>query len=415
MKSSSNHLPSFLSSLLFLVGGLLLSGMAMLMGITALAALVMGTGVSPRQTIFSVAFGFEAVLLFAAASFALQKYRQKPAADREASFSLSAGMIILLIGTTALAILTGYLIAGTEVLNWLLLPFLTIPAVVLPLGALLALATRKLPLGTRWQTWTVLGLAMTLGPFLLFALEILLAILLLMGAVVYIVSQPGLVSELQRLSEQIVTLGAQPEQVLEMLAPLLTRPGVMSVAFLYIAILVPAIEEIFKPIGVWLFAGKLDSRAQGFTLGALSGAGYALIETIGVSGQQAGEWASLLASRVGTGLLHITTSALVGAAIVLALRNRRYLRLLGTYMLAVFLHGSWNAFAMLFTFSTLAKEFAQPGGLSTLQPAAIGAMAALAAGLLLILILSNRRLRNAPAPALREKGRDAGMDAVKSL
>ena len=397
-----------------MVGGLLLSGMAMLMGFTALASLVMGTGVSPQQTIFTVAFGFEAVLLFAAAIFALQKYRQKPAADREVSLSLSARMIILLVGTTALAILAGYLIAGTDILNWLFLPLLTIPAIVLPLGALLAMAARKLPLGTRWQSWTVLGLAMTLGPFLLFALEIILAIFLFIGAVVYVMSQPGLVFELQRLSEQIMILGPQSEEALELLAPLLTRPGVMAVALLYIAILVPAIEEILKPIGVWLFASKLGSQAQGFTLGALSGVGYALIETIGVSGQQTGEWASLLASRIGTGLLHITTSALMGAAIVLAVRNRRYIRLLGTYLLSVFLHGSWNALAMLFTFSTLAQELDQPGLLSTLQPSAITAMVILAAGLFLILILTNRRLRKTIPPALPEREHVESTDAVKT-
>lgn len=413
MKRSSNHLPSFLSSLLFIVGGLLLFGMAMLMGITALAALFTGTGVSPQQTIFLVAFGFEGVLLSAAAVFALQKYRQKPGADREVSFSPSVGMIIILIAIAGLAILAGYLIAGTDILNWLFLPVLTLPAVVLPLGVLLALAAQNLPLGPRWQTWTVLGLAMTLGPFLLFAQEILLAIFLFIGAVVYVMSQPGLVFELQQISEQIIVLGPQSEAALEILVPLLTRPGVMAVTLLYIAILVPAIEEIFKPIGVWLFAGKLDSQAQGFALGALSGAGYALIETIGVSGQQTGEWASLLASRIGTGLLHITTSALMGAAIVLAIRDRRYLRLLGTYLLAVFLHGAWNALAMLFTFSTLAQEFEQPGTLGTFQPVATGALAILAVGLFLILIWTNRRLRKTIPAGLPERAEDT--DALKTL
>src|SRR6185436_18726994 len=126
---------------------------------------------------------------------------------------------------------------------------------------------------------------------------------------------------LQALSQKIMLLGPQSEAARDLLSPFLTRPGVISVALVYIAILVPALEEIFKPLGVWLLAGKLDSAAQGFTLGALSGAGYALIETIGVTGQQ-GDWASLLFTRIGTGLLHITTSALMGAAIVLAWRER---------------------------------------------------------------------------------------------
>src|SRR4030095_3220829 len=154
-----------------------------------------------------------------------------------------------------------------------------------------------------------------------------------------------------------------------------------TIALLYIAILVPALEEIFKPLGVWLLAGKLKSPAQGFTLGALSGAGYALIETIGVSSQTV-EWASLLFSRIGTGVLHITTSALMGAAIVLAWRERRYLWLLGIYILAVALHGLWNALAITYTFSSLVNLLDQPGPLMTLQqPIGIGM------GILAIVIL----------------------------
>jgi hypothetical protein len=264
---------------------------------------------------------------------------------------------------------------------------------------LLALGTRRLPFGTRWQTWTVLGLGMTLGPFLLFVLEIIIAIVIFVGIVAYIMMQPELVSELQGLSEQIMILGPQSEEAIELLSPFLTNPAVMAIALLYIAVLVPAIEEIFKPIGVWLFAGKLESTAQGFTLGALSGAGYALIETIGVSGQQTTEWATLLFTRIGTGLLHITTSAIMGAAIVLDWRERRYLRLLGSYFLAVSLHGLWNALAMVFTFSTLATFLEQPGRWSELQPAMIVAISGLVVVLLAILLLSNGRWRRTVLPS----------------
>jgi RsiW-degrading membrane proteinase PrsW (M82 family) len=211
----------------------------------------------------------------------------------------------------------------------------------------------------------------------------------------------------------MLVLGPQSEEAIELLAPFITSPGVMAVVLIYIALLVPAVEEIFKPIGVWLFARKLDSASQGFALGALSGAGYALIETIGVSGQQASDWAEILFSRIGTGLLHITTSALVGAAIVLALRERRYMRLLGSYLFAVLLHGLWNALAMFFTFSTIADMTGQAGQLSALQPFMIAAMAALAVVLFGILILHNRKWRKTvlppPAPsAVVDEHRDAG-------
>ena len=402
MKAKSDHLPSLLSALLFIPGGLLLFGIAFVMAVTALAALFTGGPVQPQQTIFAAGYSFTGLLLFAAAFFALQKYLQKPAADRAASMALSTWHVLLLVLLAAICLLIGYWIGAREPFNWLVLPVLTIPAVVLPLAILLALGARKLPFGERWQTWSILGLAMTLGPLLLFVLEIVAALVVFAGAVGYVLTRPDLIFELQQLSDQFMILGPQPdmEEAVELLSPLLTRPAVIGTTLLYIAVLVPAIEEIFKPIGVWLFARRIDSAAQGFALGALSGAGYALIETIGVSGQQASEWANLLSSRIGTGLLHITTSALMGGAIVLAWHQRSYLRLLGTYLLAVTLHGLWNALAVLFTFSTLADFLEEPGRLAGWQAPAGIAMSSLAVALFVILILSNRRLRTKDEPPL---------------
>ena len=373
------------------------------MGSTALLSFFTGEAVKVEQTILFIAFGFEGIVLFTAAFFSIQKTLQKPSADQDTSFSVSFWQIVIIMIVAFASILIGYQISGIKTINWLFLPMLTIPAIVLPLLALLALGTQKLPFGTRWQSWNVLGLGMTLVPFLLFMLEIAVVIIIFFVIIAYIITQPELASELQRLSQQIILLGPESEATRDLLSPFLTKPGVMITTLVYIAILVPALEEIFKPLGIWLLAGKLESPAQGFTLGALSGAGYALIETIGVS-SQTGEWASLLFSRIGTGLLHITTSALMGAAIVLAWRERHYLRLIGTYFLAVTLHGLWNTFAMLFTFSGFAELFGQQDGLSTLQPIMIIAMSILAIGLFAILVLSNRKMRNAVQFPLKEPG-----------
>ena len=406
MKIKSEHLPSLLSALLFILAGVLLFGIAFVMGITALAALVTGESVPPQQTIFAAGYSFTGFVLFAAAIFALQKYRRNPAAERVVFAAPRTGHILLLVLLAGLCLLLGYWIAERETFNWLVLPILTIPAIVLPLGILLALGVRRLPFGERWQTWSILGLAMTLGPLLLFALEIIAALFVFAGAVGYVLTRPDLILELQQLSDQFMILGPQPdmETAVELLSPLLTRPAVIGTTLLYIAVLVPAIEEIFKPIGVWMFARRIDSAAQGFALGGLSGAGYALVETIGVSGQQAGQWAGLIASRIGTGLLHITTSALMGAAIVLAWRERRYLRLLATYLLAILLHGLWNALAVLFAFSTLAEFLDEPGRMAEWQTPAAVAMLGLAAALFVILLLANRRLR-----AKAEPPRDASL------
>jgi uncharacterized membrane protein YiaA len=401
VKTSQTHLPSLLSSILFFLSALFLSGIGLLMGSTALLSFFSGEAVEVEQTIIFIAFGFEGVVLFIAAFFSFQKTLRKPSADQEASFSISFWPIIVLTITAFVSILVGYQISGLNTVNWLILPILTLPAVVLPLCVLLALGTQKLPFGSRWQSWSVLGLGMTLVPLILFVLEVAVLIIVFFIVIAYVMTQPDLVSELQRLSQQIMFLDPQSEAALDLLSPFVAKPGVIITVLAYIAILVPALEEIFKPLGVWLLAGKLESPAQGFALGALSGAGYALIETIGVSNQTV-EWASLLFSRIGTGLLHITTSALMGAALVLAWRERRYLRLIGTYFLVVLLHGLWNTFAMLFTFSGLAELIGQSGFLSTLQPVMIITMSILAIGLFAILVIFNRKMRNSVQFPLKE-------------
>ena len=398
MQNTPTHIPSLLGAILFALSGLFLLGIGLLMGFAVLIAFFTGEPVQAQQTIFFLAFCFEAVLLFTIAFFAFQKTLRKPVADQNASVSVSPLQILLWILVAFAAILIGSQISGIEPLNWLLLPLLTLPAVVLPLGVLLALGAQRLPLATRWQSWSVLGLGMTIAPLLLLILETIIAIILLIGVVIYVSSQPELVSELQGIARQIMVLGPQSEVAQELLSPYLTKPSVMFIALLYIAVLVPAIEELCKPLGVWLLARKLNSTARGFALGALSGAGYALVETIGVSGQ-ASEWAILLFTRIGTGLLHITTSALMGAAIASAWHERRYRRLLGTYIFVVLLHGLWNAFAMLFTFSTLAEFLDQPGPLGTLQPWLSAVMILLAVGLFVTLITSNRRMRAMTIPS----------------
>jgi hypothetical protein len=407
VKQGQTHLPSLFAAGMFCLGGFFLLGIALLMASTTAFSAARGEPLQAQQTIILVAYGFESILLFAAAFFTFQKTLQKPVADRSAFLPHSSRLIVIAVLAAAGAILLGSQISALEGVRWLILPFLTIPAIILPLGVLLALAARGLPLGTRWQTWSVLGLSMSLSPFLLLILEALVAIVLFVGVVGYIISQPELAHELQALSRQIMIVGPQSEAALDLLTPILTRPGVIATALLYIAILVPAIEEVLKPLGVWLLAGKLRSPAQGFTLGALSGAGYGMIETVGISAQAPGDWASLLFSRIGTGLLHITTSALVGAAIVMAWRERRFLRLLGAYLLAVLLHGLWNAFAMLFSFSELAELLEQTGWLQRIQPVLVSAMGLLAGALFVILILSNRRMRTTLPVAASETAAEA--------
>jgi hypothetical protein len=247
-------------------------------------------------------------------------------------------------------------------------------------------------LGTRWQSWGVFGVAMSLSPFLLAVLEVIVLFVFVFFVVAVLMSQPDFANEMQRLLRQLSVAGPQPEVTQKLLMPYLTHPAVIGIVLSYVALVVPMIEELLKPLGVWLSANRISSPAQGFALGALSGAAYALIETLGVSAQTA-DWASLLLSRIGTGTLHITTSALMGAAIVSAVRERRYLRLLGTYILAVSLHGLWNGLAVLYGLSVIPEFLGNQNAFTKFQTPVIFVMVSLAILILFILLLSNRRMR----------------------
>ncbi len=402
MKSSQTHLPSLLSSLLFIVAAMLFFSVAFIMGVTAISTLLTGKNIQAQQTIILVVSAFEAVILLAAAFISIQRFRNQPFAEKESSFNIAAWQIVFSLLATAIVVFIGYQIGANGSFNWLLLPALTVPAVALPIFILLGLGIRGIPLGERWQTWSVFGIAMTLAPFILIFLEVFVLFVVVIFVAAFLASQPDFVTQVERLSRQIYQLGPQPEAMQNLLLPYATKPGVIAIALLYFALLVPVMEEIFKPLGVWLFANKLTSPAQGFALGALSGSAYALIETLGVSAQT-DEWASLLLSRIGTGALHITTSALMGAAIFYAFRERRYLRLLGIYLLSISLHGLWNALAILYTFASLTEYLNQQTLFKGLQTPLTVSMAILGVIFFIILVLSNRQMRaTLPKPIIEE-------------
>ena len=402
MKPSPNHLPSLLSSMLFILAAVIFLGVALIIGVSAFLPLFTGENVQAQQTIILAVSVFEALILLLAAFISMQRYHQQPFAEREASFSITAWQLAVSLLVAAIVIFIGYEIGKNNSLNWFLLPALTLPAVALPIFIVLGLGIRGIPLGARWQSWSIFGVAMTLAPFLLTVLEGIALVVVVIFVAAFLASQPNFLPEMEQLSRQITLMGPDPEALRNLLLPYITKPAVLTVALFYFSFLIPLMEELLKPLGVWLYARNLASPAQGFALGALSGSAYALIETLGVSAQSE-EWASLLLSRIGTGILHITTTAIMGAAIFYAIHERRYLRLLGMYLLSVSLHGLWNALAILYSFSTITETRGAQTPFSTFRIPLITSMTILAGIFLIILILSNRRMRaSLPRPILEE-------------
>ena len=221
-------------------------------------------------------------------------------------------------------------------------------------------------------------------------------------AVLVIASQPDLVAELQDLAAQLTALESDPEAVLDALAPFLARPGVIFAILLFGAGVVPLIEEALKPVGVWLLAGKDLSPASGFAAGVLSGAGYALFESLSLTSASEA-WAPVVVARVGTALIHIFTTGITGWALALAWRKKQYLLLGGVYLFAVLIHGLWNGF----TLATTLNQFnsADLGWLTVAGQLGPFVMVALALACFGGLIAANHALRR-QAQAETEAQRD---------
>lgn len=294
------------------------------------------------------------------------------------------GLSILLI---PVALLAGDWLLSKQESGWT--APLHIFVALLSVGWILWVALHNLKPGSGQRAWGALGSGLAITPLLAFVFEIIGAIIFFLILGIYIGTNPELTHALTSISDLTNQLNPNMELVLERLEPLFNDPFVLILAIAGLGIFVPLVEELFKPIGVMLLLGRNLTAAQGFALGAICGAGYALVENLTV-GANADTWALTSIGRFGTSAMHILTTALSGYALVRAKSEKRYLALLGTYLLNVVIHGTWNSLVVLSSAMALTSFGAEPPpGMLYIGPALLASLA-----LICILGLSryNRRL-----------------------
>lgn len=399
MQAANRSVASLLISLTLFLGVALLLATSFFLVFAASLPLFASESVDAQGLILGVSFGFLTVILSAATFFCFQKYLDQPAAEKDIRTRLTGKSLAALLVGTGAALSAGYFAADVETLNWLALPILTIPAVILPIITLAGLGAQHIQLGPCWRAWGIFGLGMTVGPLLILVIEVAIVVFFFIVIILFVAAQPELTAELQSLASKLRLVEDDPDAILQIITPYALRPSVIFTLLLFFAGIVPFIEELIKPVGVWLFAGKLDSPAQGFALGALSGAAFSLIETFG-SSAQVSDWAGLLTGRIGTSLLHITSSALMGWGIVLAWKQHQYVKLPLLYLGSSLLHAAWNSAIILFSISFLAAEADSTGFFNFLAPVALGISLLLVMAMLAILIGTNRKLNKAEQPSL---------------
>jgi hypothetical protein len=307
-------------------------------------------------------------------------------------------------------LLLGYWVSAIPSLSWIMLPPLHVLAIGLPVYWLVHLAVRGLPLGHPQRLWGVLGSGLLMGPAFILVLE--MGALMLYGiiALMALMSQPQTIDQLNVLVQHLqATPDAAPDLLMNFFQPYLTQPAVVFGAFSFAAVIVPLIEELFKPIGVWLLAGRGLTPAAGFAAGAISGAGYALFESLSLTADGA-SWVFIVVARFGTDIIHILTAGLTGWALALAWRERRYFLLAVTYLCAVAIHGLWNGLTVFSTFAALAALQSHAASSQLIERVGVVTpygLIFLAVGGFTVLLLCNRSLREgspqlaAPEPDAR--------------
>jgi hypothetical protein len=349
----------------------------------AVAMILIGTGT-----------GFAGVLVLPSLGIALARILGR----RIANMPALPGYLrpTLLIFAFPIVILLGYAATHLEPLTWLILPPIHIIAVGLPVLWLLYIAIHHLPSVGPQAFWGIFAAGTVLGPAIVLIVEVvaLLGYVLLFAATLS--AQPELSQELVSLVERLTSSSANPAASARILGPYLVRPGVIAAVIVFGALIVPMIEEVIKPIGVWLLVGRNLNPTQGFVVGALCGAGYAIFESL-LLASSVESWAALVSARTGTSVIHITTTALVGWALASAWSQNRYVRLGFIYLGAVLLHGFWNALTMMNTMLEIGREFASDANVPLLLEQ-VGSFAPFgliftAIIALILLIYANYRLR----------------------
>jgi hypothetical protein len=297
---------------------------------------------------------------------------------------------LLVIFFFPLVLFLGDQVSRQAEVAWLALPPLHALAIGLPVLFLVYLGVRGLNGGSSQHKWGILGAGLILGPGIILVLELVALGGVALVGIAYLTTQPELLEEITQVIERLQQFTGSTEDAIQLLAPYLLRPEVVFTLFAFIAGIVPVIEEAIKPIGVWLFAGKILTPTQGFVGGVISGAGFAIYENLTLS-MVVGDWAAAVSLRAGTGLLHIMTTGLVGWAMALAWRERKYLRLALAYLAAVIIHGLWNALAIL-SASGVVDAFVTPD-LEGISMGAVIGLVITGVVMFFYLLASNRSLR----------------------
>lgn len=308
------------------------------------------------------------------------------------------GIVLILVWIGA-ALSAGFLF-DKPIVKWIT-PVLYVLAIGTPVLFFARLAAGGLNPGSRQRMWGALAAGIGLGIAPAIAAELLLALVGLVGIGIYVSLHPEQLATVQRLANQLQNAN-NIEEVLNLVGPWLNSPVAVILALLFFSGFSPMIEETAKSLTTWAVFDRLTSPAQGFVIGAMSGAAFGLVESLLVSASPDVGWTSTLLVRGASTMMHIMAASLTGWGVASLRTSRSIGRLIGMYALAMGLHGTWNACVVAITFGGL-RSGSLSGGTDPLGMILIGAGSAvlllLCAAIPLAIGGINRRFRVLAQPA----------------
>jgi len=366
------------------IAALILMGLGAL---TLLLALISGVGTGVAMVDLLSALGFLLLGLGVGVPLVVHAWRgwharpSQPFIARR--FWLLGLALILLFGLDALAIWLSF--PGVLVAIFHLLTFALPPLVVL---GLVGWALRGK--GGSWRE-AVAGLSggsfFGIGSSVIIEIGLLLVLIVLI--VIYVMTLgPEQQERLMRLAEQFREMSPQTlsDELLREAAGLILSPATVIILLVSIAVVIPLIEEVFKTLSAGVVGHWLRPAApRAFFWGVAGGAGFALAENLLSSSMAgSGDWSMLAVavSRSGTTAMHALAGGLVGWGWGQLWRERRPLRLIGSYALAVTIHGVWNAAAI----GTALLGLVTMGGTPSPVPPRLASVGAVVLSVLLVVI-----------------------------
>lgn len=401
---SPASMPSSWQSVLFLIfsslGVLLGLGGAAVLAFLGLLALAAGETAGVQQATGAMSLAAAALLVavvcLPGVVHSYRTWRGRPQPMRALGRWLPALTLGMLLWPL---LITVYSALEKVAVAWLLLPPLLLVGALVPLLWFLHLGAHGLALEWESDWWGTISTSLVVTMPLILIVEVGLFVILGLVAMAWIAARPDLA---QQLRELLSTLETVDPRVLEAyFQDLFAQPGVITLTLLLVAGAIPLIEELLKPLALWTFVGRRITPAQGFLLGVLSGACFALLENLSALSGIAGMGSlPTLIGRLGTGLLHMTTTGLIGWALAAAWQGGSPWRVVGAYLLAVALHGLWNTFGLLLGIGTLfplPESTASPlAHLSNFAPIILGLLGVLN---LIFITAANRYLRRSATPS----------------